>query len=239
MSLRAPNKEIVEIDRAEIAVEPRSWQFAIDRRDEIVRHFARLTRQRSGIWNGRVLLMHRYAIAADRALRGACFETDYASLCAWRDWDFPDRSVFNFFAAGALCCADGAYLLGEMAPDTAGAGRLYFPCGTPEPDDVAAGGVVDLAENLRRELAEETGLDSGEFEAQPGWTVIIDRCYVALLKRLTAREPAAALRARIMRHIAGETRPELVDIRIVRGADDLDPRMPRFVVAFLQRAWRR
>ena len=47
----------------------------------------------------------------------------------------------NFFVAAALRAADGAYLVGEMASDTAAAALLYFPCGTPEPDDINAGGV--------------------------------------------------------------------------------------------------
>ncbi len=49
-----------------------------------------------------------------------------------------DAGVFNVFAAAALRAADGAYLLGEMAPSTAAAGQLYFPCGTPDPEDITA-----------------------------------------------------------------------------------------------------
>jgi 8-oxo-dGTP pyrophosphatase MutT (NUDIX family) len=237
MSPGAPNPDITEIDRVEIAIEPFSWAFTADRRDDIDRHFARLRRERPGVWNGRVVLLNRYAIE-DGALRGACFETDYASFCAWRDWDFPDSSVNNTFAAAAVRGADGGYLVGEMAHDTANAGSLYFPCGTPEPGDVTSGGALDLAGNLRREFLEETGLDGGAFEAEPGWRLVRDRNYMALLKHLTARQSAGELRDRIMRHIAREERPELADIRIVRGPADLDPRMPRFVVAFLEEIWR-
>ena len=132
-----PTSEIFDIDRAEIALESWSWPFATDRSADIDRYFAELQSQRSGVWNGRVLLLNRYAIA-ERALRGACFETDYSSFITWRDREFPDPSVYNFFAAAVLRAADGGYLLGEMASYTAGAGRSYFPCGTPEPADVGA-----------------------------------------------------------------------------------------------------
>jgi 8-oxo-dGTP pyrophosphatase MutT (NUDIX family) len=196
-----------------------------------------LQRERAGVWNGRVLLLNRYAIGGG-VLRGTCFETEYANLCAWRDWGLPDTTVYNVFAAAALRSADGAYLIGEMAPDTAAAGSLYFPCGTPEPADIDGAGALDLADNLQRELTEETGLGIDELEAAPGWSVVIDRCYIALLKRLTARENADELRSRIMRYLNSEQKPEFVDIRIVRGADDLDERMPNFVVAFLERVWR-
>jgi 8-oxo-dGTP pyrophosphatase MutT (NUDIX family) len=231
------NIETVALDRVEIAVESLAWEFAIRQRDEIDRHFARLQSERPALWNGRVLLLSRYAIR-DGTLRGACFETDYANFIAWRDWNFPDPAVYNVFAAAALRAADGAYLVGEMAPYTASGGQLYFPCGTPEPADVDAGGALDLAGNLCRELREETGIDIGTLTVEPGWTLVRDRGFMGLMRRVTAAENADDLRARIMRYLASERQPELSDIRIVRGPDDLDPRMPRFVVAFLEEVWR-
>jgi 8-oxo-dGTP pyrophosphatase MutT (NUDIX family) len=237
ISLSVSNIEIAEIDRMAIAVEPWCWDFAVRRRTEIDRHFTDLQRRHPAVWNGRVLLLNRYAIR-EGTLHGACFETDYASFCAWRNWNLPDASVYNVFAVAALRSADGAYLVGEMAPDTAAAGSLYFPCGTPEPADLDAGGALDLGGNLGRELKEETGLDVAELDAEPGWSLVRDRGYIGLLKRLAARENAEALRARIMRHIASEAEPELVDIRILREPADLDPRMPGFVVAFLKNVWR-
>jgi 8-oxo-dGTP pyrophosphatase MutT (NUDIX family) len=233
-----PDSEIVTLDRFEIIFEPWSWPFAADRRADIDRFFASLQRERPGVWNGRALLLQRYAIE-DGILRGCCFETDYASLCAWRDWQLPDRSVHNVFSAAALQSADGAWLLGEMARDTAAAGLRYFPCGTPEPDDIDAAGKLDLAGNLTRELHEETGLDIAELTVAPGWNFVRDRSYIALMKRLTAREPADELRSRIMRYIARQERPELVDIHIVRSTDELDPALPRFMTMFLEHAFGR
>jgi 8-oxo-dGTP pyrophosphatase MutT (NUDIX family) len=237
MSFSLPKPEIIEFDRVEIAVGPWSWEFARARRAEIDRHFAARRRERPALWNGRVLLVHRYVIV-DAVLRGACFETDYASFLAWRDWDFPDPGVFNVFAAAALQTADGAYLVGEMAPSTAAAAQLYFPCGTPDPEDIGAGGLLDLAGSLARELREETGIDVATLDAAPGWCLVRDGGYLAVMKRLTAHQSAEELRAAIMRHLASESQPELSDIRIVRGPADLDPRMPAFIVAFLEQTWR-
>lgn len=235
-SSSAPNIEIAALDRAEIVFAPWSWPFAADRRQDIDTHFAELCRERSGVWNGRVLLLNRYAIEGG-ALHGACFETDYASFCSWRDWGFPDARVYNVFAAAALRGADGAFLVGEMAASTANAGLVNFPCGTPEPDDLDAAGRLDLCANLGRELLEETGIGIGEVRAEPGWTMVRDRCFLAFLKVVTAFENADALRARVMRYLAGEQRPEFVDIRIVRSPADLEPAMPRFVTAFLRNFW--
>jgi 8-oxo-dGTP pyrophosphatase MutT (NUDIX family) len=237
MSARDPKVEIVEIDRAEITVEPWSWPFAVARREQIDQHFAARQRERPALWNGRVLLLNRYAIR-DCMLRGVCFETDFASFCAWRDWHFADPGVFNVFAAAALRGADGAYLVGEMAPSTANAGSIYFSCGTPDPGDIAADGTLDLAGSLRRELQEETGLDIDTLSAEPGWIAVRDRGHLGLMKRLTANEKSDVLRGRIRRHLACEADPEFSDIRIVRGPADFDPAMPRSVTMFLEHVWR-
>jgi hypothetical protein len=237
MLSRTDRIEIAAIDRAEIALESWSWPFVDMRRAEIAQHFAELQRRRPGVWNGRILLMHRHTIH-DRVLHGACFETDYANLCAWRDWDFPDACVTNVFAAAALRSADGAYLVGKMAPDTATAGLLYFPCGTPDPSDIDAGGRFDLEGSMRRELLEETGIDFDDLYAEPGWAVVRDRNFLALFKRASSPLDAGALGSQIMGHIAREAKPEFEDIRIVRGAADLDANMPRFMVAFLEHEWR-
>ncbi len=232
-----PTAEIIALERVEIAVEPWSWPFATARREDIDRHFVGRRRRQPALWNGRVLLLSRYVIGG-RVLRGACFETDYASFIAWRDWDFADRGVANIFAAAALRSADGAYLLGEMASHTAASGQIYFPCGTPDPDDIGTDGALDLAGSLSRELLEETGLDIGTLDAAPGWCLIRDRGFLALLKPLSAPQSAEALRSQILRHLAREKRPEFSDIHIVRGRGDLQIRMPRFIVAFLENALR-
>ena len=232
------NIEIAEIDRVEIAVEPWSWEFSVAQREEIDRNFARRAGGGSAIWNGRVLLLRRYSVR-NGVLQGTSFETDYASFLAWRDWGFPDASVFNVFGSAALQAADGAFLLGEMGPSTANPGSIYFPCGTPDRDDIRADGTLDLAGSVSRELLEETGLEIAALEVRPGWTMVHDGGFLNLMKIVTARQNAEGFRAQIMRNLATQVQPEFCDIHIVRGRADLDDRMPRFLVAYLEQTWRR
>lgn len=231
-----PDIEIRTLDRAHISFAPWTWPFAVAARDKIDDYFATLQRERPGVWNGRVLMLNRREIS-EQALHGTCFEADFASFCAWREWQWPDTGVANIFAAAAVLSADGAYLVGEMASDTAAAGKLYFPCGTPEPADLDANGVLDLEGNVRRELLEETGLDAAEFIAEPGWSLVRDGGYIALLKTLKARQSARELHDRVMRYLESEHHPELAGIRMLRSPADFDPRMPRFVTAFLSHCW--
>jgi hypothetical protein len=236
MSSRAPAVQITEVDHVEIAVAPWRWDFAHERRDEIERHFAARQRELPTLWNGRVLLLNDYTIGR-RVLRGTSFETDYANFLAWRDWGCCDSAVANVFAAAALRSADGAYLVGRMAPSTSVAGTWLFPCGTPDPDDINAAGMLDLAASAGRELFEETGLDIGMFKVDPGWTLVRDGGFMALIKRLAAGENAQTLRARVMAYLANEAQPEFSEIRLLRSPADFEPAMERFLTAYLTRAW--
>ena len=222
---------VIPIDHLALTFAPRRWPFAENRRAEIDAHFAERRARRPQLWNGQVVLASRYRIDGAR-LAGSCFETDFASFLAWRDWGFPDADAVNCFAMGALRSSDGAFLLGVMGPHTANAGRIYFPAGTPEPEDVADG-ALDLAANLTREVAEETGLTNEDYVAAAAWHAVPADARLALMKVLAADAPALELQRRMRAHIAQEKRPELADIRIVRAPADFHPMMPPFVTAFL------
>jgi hypothetical protein len=224
---------IYRVERLELAFAPKPWPFAIERRAEIDAYFAQLRRENPALWNGRVLLLHSQALA-DGVFRGRYLETDYASFLAWRHWGGASAGVHDCFGAAAILSADGAFLLGVMGAHTAHAGRVYFPCGTPDPDDIVDGR-VDLEFSVRRELKEETGLDMTDFAAEPGWTAVVDGGLIVQVKLLRSAEGAETLRARMLGHLGREPQPELCDIRIVRGPRDFDAAMPAFVTAFLAR----
>ncbi len=188
----SPKISVVHADRLELAFAPRVWAFADERRAEIDAWFAAQQREKPALWNGRVLLLHEHALAYG-VFRGRYLETDFASFAAWRQWGRPAAAVYDCFGAAAVVAADGAFLLGVMGPHTANAGRIYFPCGTPDPDDIVDG-AVDLDLSVQRELKEETGLDVGEFIAEPGWTTVFDTSLIAHIKVLRSDASAEALR---------------------------------------------
>ena len=226
---------IVPVERLELAFASRPWSFASERRADIDAHFADLQRANPTLWNGRVLMLHEHDIRGP-VFHGAYLETDFASLLAWRHWDFPDAAIKNCFAMGALQGSDGAFLLGVMSAHTSNPGYVYFPAGVPDLSDID-GTRVDLVHNLMREIGEETGLGQADFEAEPGWTTVLAGPRIAQMKRLRARATAPELRRRILANLAHQPQPELVDIRIVRSPADFDPMMPPFVTAFLQHVW--
>jgi len=222
---------VMHIDALELLLVPKPWSLATERRTDIDAFFEKLRQEKPAVWNGRVLLMHSQVVAGG-VLRGEYMETDYASFAAWRHWGRPAAGVHDCFGAAAVASSDGAFLVGVMGPHTANSGQVYFPCGTPEPRDLV-GNKVDLDLSIQRELKEETGLDAAGFAAEPGWTMVADGALIAQIKVLRSGETAAALRERVLAHIASEAHPELSGVRFVGKLADIDPAMPRFVTAFL------
>src|SRR5450432_2393025 len=216
----------------DLAFQPRPWPFATERRTEIDAHFAVKRAEKPQIWNGRILLARNPEFSAERFSAGY-FEADFASFLAWRDWGFPDKEVFNGFGMGALRCSDGAFVLGEMGQHTANAGRIYFPSGTPDLDDVS-GGALDMSGRVAREVEEETGLTPADYRAGPHWDCVVTGAAIAMIRILDVDSSGEALQARIEANLARQQQPELSAIHLVRDVGDLTAAMPRFVTAFIE-----
>jgi 8-oxo-dGTP pyrophosphatase MutT (NUDIX family) len=229
---------LLKVGELDLRFEPTRWTFAERQATSIATHWARLTKAKPSLFNGRVLLLGQREIetGADGVLRlkGVFFETDYADFLAWSDFGHPGEPVNNCFSMAALRSDDGAFLLGEMAHHTYNAGQIYFPAGTPDPDDVFDDR-VDLEASARRELFEETGLIAGEANIAPGWTLAIAPQRIACMKLMTLPLPAFRLKARIEAFLARDPLAEFSRMHIVRSPEDIDEeRVPVFVADYLR-----
>ena len=220
---------VIELD-LKLRSEP--WPFAEARRAEIEAHFARRVEEKPKLWNGRILLGRNPVFSGNR-FSADYFETGFAGFLAWIDWGFPDSGVFNGFGMGALRCADGAFVLGEMADHTANGGRIYFPSGTPDRDDIS-GSSVDIAGSVAREVEEETGLTSEDYRAAEHWDCVVTPTAIAMMRILHVASTGEALAAKIEANLARQKSPELSAVHLVRNRGDLKPAMPVFVTAFLE-----
>jgi 8-oxo-dGTP pyrophosphatase MutT (NUDIX family) len=238
LSERAHLLEVADLD---LTFEASRWEFPERQSGAIAAHWGRLTKAKPSLFNGRVLLLGRRVIEPrwDGALRlrGVYFETDYADYVAWTAFGHPGEPVDNCFAMAALRSSDGAFLLGEMAHHTYNAGQIYFPAGTPDPDDVFDNR-VDLETSARRELLEETGLLADETDIEPGWTLAITPQRIACMKLMTFPLPAVRLKARIEAFLARDPHAELSRVHIVGDPQDIDEtRVPTFVADYLRYAF--
>jgi len=226
---------IRRVAQLDLRFAPKPWVFAEQRGAEIRSHFEALRRANPRLFNGRVLVMNEWEIAGD-TLRGDFFETDYASFRSWLDWGCPSADAYDCFAAACVVSADGAVIFGEMAAHTSNAGQVYFPCGTPDRDDVIAGR-VDLLHSCTRELKEETGFNVAEFSVEPGWRIVELPSRIVAVKVLRSRHDAGTLRAQALAYLRSETLPELAGIRVLRGRQDIDAAVPDFAAVFLRSLW--
>lgn len=220
------------LDSLEARLVAHDWGWARDNADAIAAHWAERQAAKPALFDGPVLLACACTVA-DGACTIDLFEAAFSEFLAFRDGGSPDPSVTNAFAAIVPWSCDGAAVLGVMGRESANAGQIYFPCGTPDPSDVREGRHVDLAGSARREFLEETGLRVPS-EAAVNWVLVSGEQQHAFLHPVHFPEEAAGLIARMEGHRSTEAEPELSGFVAVRSRADLDAdRMPGFVRAYL------
>ena len=230
---------ILRVERVEARSTPAAWVWARANRAAIEANWAEKLARTPRMFNGRVLLLSGLELS-EEICRASYFEADFKDFLAWRDLGYPDPSIGNGYAMAALQGSDGGFVCGVMGAHTANAGRVYFPSGTPDLSDLQPDGTVDLATSVTRELAEETDLPDDLFEVSDAWIVVRQWPAVAFMRPVRCREPAGAIAARIRAAIAQQDDPELSDVKVIRGPEDIDPAtMPDAVQSFLRWSYRR
>lgn len=234
---------IVRVHSLTCSVIEYDWPFAQQQTARIKAHWQELVAQRPLLFNGRVFLLRDFALHQDGAglhFAGRHFETDFRDFLGWRDFGFPAMDAKNCFAMAAVRSAEGAFMLGRMGAQTANAGKVYFPAGTPDRGDLIDG-VLDFESSARRELLEETGLDANGFEAAPGWTVVIHGARIACMKEFRAPWSAEELRARVEHNLAHQNERELDGVEFIANltqaeAPAMQAALPDFMAAYLRHA---
>jgi 8-oxo-dGTP pyrophosphatase MutT (NUDIX family) len=232
---------LTRVDALDLAYADQLWAFTRERAAEIEANWLQRVAATPALFNGPVLLLRERGIATEpngqRVFRATFFETDYKSFLGFRDFGFPDPSVRNGFAMAALRTSDGAYLLGEMGPQTAIAGQVQFPAGTPDPSD-RRGNKVDLEASALRELEEETSIRADQVTVMPGWTLVTVGARIAFMKEMRIDVSAPSVLLHVSQFLASEAAPEFSRVFTVRkGADIADMNVPGFVRAYLQAQW--
>ncbi len=229
--------EIIPLTQVTARLSPYEWSFVREKTTEIDAFWTDESASKPNLFNGRVLLQH-HAEVENGVFHAQYFETDYKPFLAWQRLGYPGPALRNGFAMAALRSRDGAYLLGRMGAHTANAGRIYFPAGTPDLDDVRADGTVDLAGSVLRELKEETGLGGDEITVGEGWLAVMDAVRVAFMRPVGIDLLADEARALMLARIAAQPEPELDDVVIIRNAAGIvydTAIMPRFMQRYLAR----
>ena len=252
MSSQSLDLDLVQFDRIDAQLKCWDWPFLHEQREAIAAHWLTLSNGKPDLYDGRVILQFEGRPRTDdpAVFEATYFETSYSAFIAHKVLAPPGDRVRNGFGMAALQSRDGAYLLGVMGPQTFNAGKVYFPAGTPDLDDVRADGSVDLIGSVMRELEEETGLRADEVthgidmtgynRSESAWHAVIGPREIAFMRPMSIGLLAEDARALMLDRIARQSEPELTDIVIVRAASDIDPvRMPPFMQTYLRYAFTR
>jgi hypothetical protein len=231
---------IFDVARLETPFVPAPWPWAEREAARIDAHWRARLEEKPKLFDGKVLMMRDPELCESGAhaiLRGRFFLTDFRNFMAWREFGFPDASVYNCFSMAALRSRDGAWLLGEMGGHTATSGQIYFAAGTPDRNDIV-GDRVDLSRSVAREMTEETGFSPHEARAAAHFRVVVERQKIACMQERRLDLTADEALARVADFIARDPDPELARLVAVRGEEDLDARvMPSFVLSYLRDAF--
>ena len=210
----------VRIARCALAVSPRPWAYAERHRDDIAAYWRRCQVERPKLFDGTVHVLSAHFLH-EGTLGGTFVRTDFKSFLHWRETGAGDGATRDGFGSSLIRSSDGCVLLGRQSEGNLNAGLAYPPSGLIEACDTR-GGVVDIDASIARYLAEETGLCPAELVRQPGYMVTFAGPLVSIAIEWQSALPAEALRERMLAHVARQPVPELEDIVIVRGLEEID-----------------
>lgn len=230
---------IFEAARLDTRFVPAPWPWAESEAARIDAHWRARLAEKPKLFDGQVLLLRdpEFFAGDGGVLRGNFFPTYFRNFMAWRDFGYPDASVYNCFSMAALRARDGAWLLGEMGDHTANGGRIYFAAGTPDRNDIV-GDRVDLARSVAREMTEETGFSPEEAPPAPGFRLVVEAQKIACIQERRLGLTAGQAMARVADFLARDPDPELARLVAARVEADLDAAlMPSFILTYLRDAF--
>lgn len=227
-----PREGVVVVEGCDLRVRPGRWAYAEQHGDDIDAHWQRRRAESPMLFNGVIHLLTRCVIVGGRL--GADFvRTDFKSFLLWRETGHPEAGVRDCFGSALILSRDGQVLLGRQRAGQVNSGLLYPPSGFIDPADIGGDGVIDIAANVAREVGEETGLDPAALTWDEGFLVAFSGAQVAIARTARSKRDACSLREQVLAYLAGEEKPELVDVRMVRSLADAGGDMPAYARVLL------
>jgi 8-oxo-dGTP pyrophosphatase MutT (NUDIX family) len=172
---------ITRIGRVEVRLAPGRHPIEEDYGAEIEAYWQHRIQEKPEMFDGPFFLTTSKDIGID-AFTGIYQQTNFSAFLYWRSRPDLWEQYSHVFSIGLITCSDNRVIFGRMAPHTASAGKIYPPAGSIGPEDIV-GGLVDFHGNIKREVAEETGLSLSDEMAEDHWTAVELPGLTALLKR--------------------------------------------------------
>ncbi|KAB2665021.1 NUDIX hydrolase [Brucella tritici] len=217
------------IDSAEVRVLSGPLPYTVENREAIVSNWTHERAANPTLFDG------EFYLAPEAELMGSVFHagfkrTSFATLMHWRR-DVSQERPWHIFGVGVIVSSEGHLIAGRMSAQNAGAGRVYFPAGSVDDNDIVDG-YVDYDANRQREVREETGLDLLDARAEQQISLVTGNRSIALFRRYYFDVPSPELVSRIEQYLSAEEEPELSEIIPVKAAGAMGDATPSYVRAF-------
>lgn len=217
------------IDSAEVRVLSGPLPYTVENREAIVSNWTHERTANPTLFDG------EFYLAPEAELTGSAFHagfkrTSFATLMHWRR-DVSQERPWHIFGVGVIVSSEGHLIAGRMSAQNAGAGRVYFPAGSVDDNDIVDG-YVDYDANRQREVCEETGLDLLDARAEQQISLVTGNRSIALFRRYYFDVPSPELVSRIEQYLSAEEEPELSEIIPVKAAGAMGDATPSYVRAF-------
>lgn len=217
------------IDSADVRVLPGPLSYTVENSDAIASNWIRERATNPTLFDG------EFYLAPEAELKGGVFQagfkrTSFATLMHWRR-DVSQERPWHIFGVGVIVSREGHLIAGRMSEHNAGAGKVYFPAGSVDDNDIVDG-YVDYDANRQREVREETGLDLHDATAEQQINLVTGNRSIALFRRYYFDVSSTELVSRIEQHLSVEAEPELAEIIPVQAARTMEEASPTYVRAF-------
>ncbi|ABY38465.1 NUDIX hydrolase [Brucella suis] len=217
------------ISRADVRVLPGPLPYAEGNRASIAENWARECAANPTLFDGEVYLAPE-ATLKDGVLQAGFKRTRFATLMHWRRDPSPIRP-WHIFSVGVIVSGEGHLIAVRMGQQNVVAGKVYFPAGSIDDNDIFDAR-VDYDANCRREVREETGIDLADARAETQINLVTGNRSIALFRRYYFHVPSCDLVARIEGYLSREAAPELAEIIPDKAAGMMNEATPSYVRAF-------
>lgn len=209
-------RAVFHVDGVNMRILPGEHPFCIAEREAISDNWEQELAANPALFDGRMILQRRIALTAE-GISSEGYIIPFSAFLWWRKQ--PERhGALHIYAYPVLEASNGALVAIQMGAHTANAGKVYFACGSFEPEDVI-GGYCDPERNMRREVLEETGIDLLEARAGEGYFVSHFRRAVTLFRVFRFDLTSDQMIARIEQHMRVAEDKEIARAVAIRSAD--------------------
>ncbi|MFD1199513.1 NUDIX hydrolase [Brucella gallinifaecis] len=220
---------VYEIDRVDVEVLPGSLDYGQVHKLAIAENWQRECQLNPTLFDGEIYLAPEARLEG-RSFAASFYRTSFATLMYWRK-DTQPVKPWHIFGVGVMVSADGHLMAARMSSHNAVAGRVYFPAGSIDDNDIVDGR-ANYENNMAREVFEETGVNLGDARREEKIHLVMADRSIALFRRYYFDLSTADLLKRIETNLALQAVPELAEIIPVTKAGAMGQATPSYVRTF-------